>query len=203
MDRRLKCGTCKRAVTTCPGHFGSISLNFPVLHPGYIDTVLKILRCVCFFCSELLFVEKDKLALRKIKDRRARLAAAAALGKAKRVCPACAGSQPCYSRNGLSIKCDWSKVTFSDADEAQYCQRPFTATEAHLILRQMTDDACALLCFTSRTSRPECFVLTMLVVPPPIIRPSITSGASADAPPSPRAAARAARTTSPPSSATS
>jgi len=52
VDRRVKCGTCKRSVTTCPGHFGSINLNFPVLHPGFLDLILKILRCVCFFCSE-------------------------------------------------------------------------------------------------------------------------------------------------------
>ena len=81
MDRRLKCGTCKRSLQTCPGHFGSINLNFPVLHPGFIDIVLKILRCVCFFCSELLLLEKDQQALKKIRDRKQRLSAAMTLGK--------------------------------------------------------------------------------------------------------------------------
>ena len=145
-----------------------------MLHPGFIDVVLKILRCACFFCSELLLTEKDKHSLRKNKDRRQRLAAAAAAGKSKRTCLACGGSQPVYSRQGLNIRCDWSKVTFTDPEEAQYCQRAFTATEVRLILQQMSDDACTLLALNVKTSRPENFVMTMLVVPPPIVRPSIT-----------------------------
>ena len=174
VDRRLKCGTCKRSLQTCPGHFGSINLNFPVLHPGFIDIVLKILRCVCFFCSELLLVEKDKQALRKVRDRKQRLSAAMALGKTKKQCPACAGHQPMFSRQSLSIKCDWSKVTFTDPDEAQYCQRPFTAAEIRLILMHVSNDTCTLLSLNPQSSRPESLVLTMLVVPPPITRPSIT-----------------------------
>jgi len=174
VDRRLKCGTCKRSVTTCPGHFGSINLNFPVLHPGFIDTVLKIIRCVCFFCSELLLTDKDKQNIQRVRDRKQRLSAAAAAAKGKKICPACAGAQPLYSRQSLSIKCDWSKVTFSDPEEAQYCQRPFTAAEIRLILRHISDETFTLLSLNPRASRPESFVLTMLVVPPPIIRPSIT-----------------------------
>ena len=174
VDRRVKCGSCKRSVITCPGHFGSINLNFPVLHPGFIDMALKILRCICFFCSEITLTDKDKRVLRKNKDRKSRLAVASTLGKAKRVCLVCGGKQPTYSRASLSIRCDWSKVAFDDPEEALYCQRPFTASEVRLILRHMTDDACALLALNPRTSRPENLVLTLLVVPPPIIRPSIT-----------------------------
>lgn len=161
-------------MTTCPGHFGSINLNFPVLHPGFIDTVLKIIRCVCFFCSELLLTDKDKQNIQRVRDRKQRLSAAAAAAKGKKICPACAGVQPLYSRQSLSIKCDWSKVTFSDPEEAQYCQRPFTAAEIRLILRHISDETYTLLSLNPRASRPENFVLTMLVVPPPIIRPSIT-----------------------------
>lgn len=170
----MKCGSCKRSVITCPGHFGSINLNFPVLHPGFIDLVLKILRCVCFFCSEVTLTAKDKQLLRKIKDRKARLAMATTLGKSKKVCLVCGGKQPTYSRLSLSIRCDWSKVVFDDPEEALYCQRPFTASEIRLILRHMSDEACALLALNPRSTRPENFVLTLLVVPPPIVRPSIT-----------------------------
>lgn len=174
VDRRLKCGTCKRPVTTCPGHFGSIALNYPVLHPGFIDIVLKILRCVCFFCSELVLSEKDKATLRKTRDRKQRLSMASTLGKAKKICPACQGNLPQYARAGLNIKCDWSRVTFSDPEEERYCQRPFTAAEIRLILRHMKDDACSLLLLNPKTTRPENLVLTSLIVVPPIIRPSIT-----------------------------
>ena len=174
VDRRVKCGSCKRSVITCPGHFGSINLNFPVLHPGFIDVVLKILRCVCFFCSEVTFTAKDKQVLRKIKDRKARLTMATTLGKTKKICLVCGGKQPTYFRMSLGIRCDWSKVVFDDPEEAMYCQRPFTSAEIRLILRHMSDEACTLLALNPRSTRPENFVLTLLVVPPPIVRPSIT-----------------------------
>ena len=69
VDRRLRCGTCKRSVTNCPGHFGCISLSFPVLHPGYIDFVYKILRSVCFYCSEVLLNEKEAATVYYIDQR--------------------------------------------------------------------------------------------------------------------------------------
>lgn len=41
-------------MTECPGHFGHIELAKPVFHVGYITKIMKVLRCVCFFCSKLL-----------------------------------------------------------------------------------------------------------------------------------------------------
>jgi DNA-directed RNA polymerase II subunit RPB1 len=38
----------------CPGHFGHIELAKPMFHVGFIDKVLRLLRCVCYKCSKLL-----------------------------------------------------------------------------------------------------------------------------------------------------
>lgn len=54
VDKQLKCESCNGNMTECPGHFGHIELAKPVFHIGFITTVLKILRCVCFHCSRLL-----------------------------------------------------------------------------------------------------------------------------------------------------
>jgi len=54
----------------CPGHFGHIELCRPVYHCGFIDEVVRILRCVCFSCSRLLLDEnspKDRECL-KVND---------------------------------------------------------------------------------------------------------------------------------------
>ena len=174
IDRRLKCATCKRSVITCPGHFGVINLNYPVLHPGFIDVILKLVRCVCFFCSEPLLFERDKAALRKIKDRKQRLAAAALSAKMKKTCPACGGKQPQYNKAGLVIKCDWSRVSFDDPEEESFCMRPFTSAEIRLILKHIKDETYHFLMANPRAVRPECLVLTTFVVVPPIVRPSIT-----------------------------
>lgn len=41
-------------MTECCGHFGHIELAKPVFHIGFITKAIKILRCVCFYCSKLL-----------------------------------------------------------------------------------------------------------------------------------------------------
>lgn len=53
VDRQMKCATCSGSMTECPGHFGHLELAKPVFNVGFISTVLKILRSVCFHCSKL------------------------------------------------------------------------------------------------------------------------------------------------------
>lgn len=62
VDRRSKCQTCAGNMTTCPGHFGHIELAKPVFHVGYLTKVVKLLRCVCFYCSRLLI---DPVSMRQ------------------------------------------------------------------------------------------------------------------------------------------
>lgn len=54
VDRMSRCQTCAGNMTECPGHFGHIDLAKPVFHVGFLTKTIKILRCVCFFCSKLL-----------------------------------------------------------------------------------------------------------------------------------------------------
>jgi DNA-directed RNA polymerase II subunit RPB1 len=53
MDRQIPCATCECSYIECPGHFGSISLAQPVYHPGYINYIIKVLRCICADCGRL------------------------------------------------------------------------------------------------------------------------------------------------------
>lgn len=53
-DRYSRCQTCAGNMTECPGHFGHIELAKPVFHVALIQKIIKVLRCVCFYCSKLL-----------------------------------------------------------------------------------------------------------------------------------------------------
>jgi len=57
VDRQLKCATCSGSMNECPGHFGHVELAKPVFNVGFISTVLKILRAVCYHCSRLKIEE--------------------------------------------------------------------------------------------------------------------------------------------------
>ena len=54
VDRMSRCQTCAGNMTECPGHFGHIELAKPVFHIGFMTKTIKLLRCVCFYCSKML-----------------------------------------------------------------------------------------------------------------------------------------------------
>lgn len=173
VDRRLACGTCKSNVNHCPGHAGMINLNYPVVHPSFLEVILKLLKTVCFFCSELLLSEAQIAAVRRTAARKQKLSEAVAFAKNAKACPCCGLPTPVYARQGQAIKCDFSKAKFADPEEKQYCERPFTSAEVRMILTMIRDENCSLLGLNPKVSRPENFVLTVMIVPPPIVRPSV------------------------------
>jgi len=170
-DNRLRCKTCRNDVKLCPGHWGYMRLaGGGYYHPCFIDNVLKTLRCICFWCSALrAHVPGSDKRLRP----RARFTNLSNALKTKRICASCAGPQPQYTRVGMNIKCDWGATEFDDPDEEALARRPFSAMIAHELLRNISDKSVDALGISSTTVRPEAMILTLLLVPPPIIRPSV------------------------------
>ena len=167
-DNKLRCKTCRNNVRVCPGHFGYLELHHPCYHPCHLDSVVKLLRTCCFWCSSLL-VEKVPR-----KRCRPQTALTAISNKAKgNKCPVCEGYQPSYAKNGMYIKADWGSTRFESKEEEEIASRPFTAQTAHQILRDMSDDDVDYCRMDPSSSRPENLILTTLMIPPPIIRPSV------------------------------
>lgn len=59
VDRFSRCQTCAGNMNDCPGHFAHIELAKPVFHIGFFNKTLRVLRCVCFFCSKMLVDKND------------------------------------------------------------------------------------------------------------------------------------------------
>lgn len=53
-NRTSRCQTCAGNMVECPGHFGHLELSKPVFHIGFLNKSIKVIRCVCFYCSKLL-----------------------------------------------------------------------------------------------------------------------------------------------------
>jgi len=49
-----KCETCKQTEWECPGHFGHIKLNIPILHPLFLNHITLLLNIFCKNCYRLL-----------------------------------------------------------------------------------------------------------------------------------------------------
>ena len=59
-DYGFSCDTCQNPKDICPGHMGSIKLNYPVIQPTLRDEVIRWLKIICFECGNILTVhEKD------------------------------------------------------------------------------------------------------------------------------------------------
>ena len=181
-DRRLPCGTCKNDVLSCVGHPGHIDLAAPVYHVSMINIVLKILRCVCFFCSHLLVTPETDTRFQderfKTSDPKDRLGLMVNLCKTRHFCVYCLGPQPKYTqiRSIAQIKTEFrakDAEQFENELEREFVALPFNAALARDILKFISDDDVKLLGINPLFSRPEWLILTVLQVPPPISRPSI------------------------------
>lgn len=179
-DWHMKCSTCNNDVINCPGHIGHINLAKPMYNPGVVQTIVKVLKCVCFFCSALIVPPDDpRLQTERFlhSEGKARLIRIMDLSKNKHQCPHCGGPQPKYTSSGAVVKHEFEEKYFvaceSTDEEREWAVEPLNAEKVMSMLRHISDDDCVMMGMNPEKARPEWMVLTVMVVPPPIIRPSI------------------------------
>lgn len=56
----------------CPGHFGHLKLNLPIIHIGFFKALLNILKCICKNCGNVLLPQSERVLyakkMSKLKD---------------------------------------------------------------------------------------------------------------------------------------
>ncbi|KAG1660851.1 DNA-directed RNA polymerase II subunit RPB1 [Nymphon striatum] len=206
IDRNTRCQTCAGNMTECPGHFGHIELAKPVFHIGFLaKKTIKILRCVCFYCSKLLVSStnhKMKEIISKTKGQpRKRLAHVYDLCKGRNICEGgdemdtkmegrdpipddepkkqghggCGRYQPKIKRSGLELVAEWKHVN----DDSQEKKLNLTAERVWEIFKHITDEECNIMGMDPKYSRPDWMVITVLPVPPLAVRPAVVMFGSA------------------------
>uniref|UniRef100_H2Z9D9 DNA-directed RNA polymerase subunit n=1 Tax=Ciona savignyi TaxID=51511 RepID=H2Z9D9_CIOSA len=181
VDRMSRCQTCASNMTDCPGHFGHIELARPVFHVGFLTKTIKILRCVCYYCSRLL-VEKGNPKIRQIMAKskgqpRKRLAHVYELrggdGQHLRLGHGgCGRYQPKIRRNGMELVAEWKHVN----EDSQEKKIVVSAERVHEIFKRISDEESDILGMDPRFARPEWMINTVIPVPPLCVRPSVTMG---------------------------
>ncbi|CAF2861687.1 unnamed protein product [Rotaria sp. Silwood2] len=184
-----KCLTCAGSYMECPGHFGHIELIKPVYNVAFLSKILKILRCVCFYCSKLLVNPNDPKIIDIIKktegNYRRRLAYIVDACRRQEICQeiknendvtikysdGCGRKQPTYRQSGLELTIEW-KQTLNENEETKL---KLSAAQVLEIFRKISDSVCEILGMNPQQTRPDWMILTVLPVPPICIRPSILS----------------------------
>ncbi|KAF8444250.1 DNA-directed RNA polymerase II, largest subunit [Kalaharituber pfeilii] len=199
IDRSFKCATCDENMAECPGHFGHIELAKPVFHVGFINKIKKVLECVCFNCGKVLVDESNPqfaYAMR-CRDPKMRFNQVWKICKPKMVCEndsepkdestdpnakkpiphgGCGNHQPTIRREGLKLLGTW-KVPKDEQEEGgaqQPDKRVITPQEVLNIFKHISDEDIRKLGLNEDYARPEWMILTVLAVPPPPVRPSIS-----------------------------
>jgi len=169
----LRCKTCGQRVGKdgCPGHFGHIELAMPVIHVGFVKTILSILRSTCRGCGKYLFSDEKRNELlkehRKLKELGQNTSSFAKdvvkLANMAEKCPHC-------GRENLDVELD-KPTTFREEGHKM------TPSEVREWLEKVSETLGSdliLLDINPEVARPEWMVLTVLPVPPVCTRPSIT-----------------------------
>jgi len=206
IDRLSRCQTCTGNITECPGHFGHIELAKPVFHCGFLNRTVKILRCVCFYCSKLLVSLSNPKMKEAIQDSRGnprrRMALIYDLCKAKNICEG--GEEPEIKKDA-----DWRDDFDNDSkklghggcgryqpsikrsgldlyaewkhlnDDSQEKKIQLTAERVYEIFRNISDEEVSILGMDPKYARPDWMIITILPVPPLSVRPAVVMFGSA------------------------
>jgi DNA-directed RNA polymerase II subunit RPB1 len=182
------CRSCGHNNHKCPGHFGHFVLARPVYYTQFFKLVMKVLRCVCFKCAKLL-IDKERYAhiLKARGEFRWKLALEAASGKTR--CgedteDGCGSRQPSkYKEEPVhKIFAEWKSLEIPEGmekpegydEETNTLVMPLEPEYVHRLLRRITDEDCEFLGFSRHWCRPDWMMCSVLPVPPPQVRPSVT-----------------------------
>ena len=148
----VRCRTCGGTLKECLGHPGSIELARAVIHVKYVSIIELFLRRYCEACGKILLSDED-VKKYKIGERVKK-------AKDQKKCPHCGVEQ--------------EKIKIEKPTTFQAGKRRLFPSEIRERLSRITDEQIKLLGVNPKTCRPEWGVLTLLLVPPVTVRPSIT-----------------------------
>ncbi|KAI5781822.1 DNA-directed RNA polymerase II subunit [Geopyxis carbonaria] len=202
IDRSFKCMTCDEGMTVCPGHFGHIELSKPVFHVGFLTKIKKVLETVCFNCGKIKLDENNDAFVRacNIREPKSRFNAVWRLCKAKNICESdmtdeettattdkekeeaknrvphggCGNKQPIVRKEGLKLWGTWKADKDSQDENPQPEKKQLTPEMVLTVLKHISDEDIQKMGLSKDYARPEWMIITVLPVPPPPVRPSIS-----------------------------
>ena len=119
-DSSSSCDTCGMYAPKCPGHFGHIMFNVPIIHPLYYHHVNLLLKCFCIECNRFL-LQKDQIALAGLDEYKGEDRFKQILKKIEKVSFCCQLTNK-VDKNGNHKICGKEKlpIKFSSADNSYF-----------------------------------------------------------------------------------
>lgn len=183
IDSTIICDTCNQNAINCPGHFGHIELNEPIVHPLYYKRVMSFLNCFCKKCYRLL-ITKEQIYLTGLNRFKGERRFSKILEKIEKVDICC---QPTgeNDEDGTPNICgkDQPHITFNASDSSysmvyQEGKKNKTSIilnteEINKMFDNIIDEDVELMGFDPALTHPRNFIITFLPVCPPCDRPYV------------------------------
>tara|TARA_B110000444_G_scaffold100655_1_gene95199 strand:+ start:114 stop:4604 length:4491 start_codon:yes stop_codon:yes gene_type:complete len=182
LDPGLICPTDGQNYMKTPGYFGHIELARPVFYIQYIETIKKILRCICIKCSKLkICKEKYKFVLKYPSKKRWDYIFKIAqkirrCGEDHEYGCGCKQPKKIYKQDLASIFAEWEESDGVIDDTGNNPSKPtirLMPEDVLKIFKRVSDEDVNFMGFSSTWSRPDWFICQVLAVPPPAVRPSV------------------------------
>ena len=176
------CPTDGLTSTESPGYFAHLELATTLFSMHHIKNILKVCKSTCFACSRLLFSKSQHQHMLEMTPQE-RTEYAYNLCKKIRRCgvqneDGCGCKQPDkYELKSIaSLFAVWEKVAIVNAEGKKENVKKIVRLYPEMVLKQfkrITDEDMVFLGYHPVWSKPEWFLLTVLPVAPPAVRPSV------------------------------
>ncbi len=152
IDPGVRCRTCGGTLKECLGHPGYIELARPVVHLKYAPQIDTLLRGCCDICGKILLTQEDAKKY-PLKERIKKT-------KAAKKCPHCGVEK--------------EKIKIEKPTSFYVGKKRLFPNEIRERLERIPDEDLKYFAMDTKAFRPERAILTLMLVPPVTIRPSIT-----------------------------
>lgn len=171
LDDGLICPTDGLTNMLCPGYFGHITLAKPVFYMQFIDTIFKVLKCICFRCSKLKISKTKHRALLNLPAHE-RFATVYQLASTIKRCGQVTDEGCCSKQPDSIVRGDLGRIT-ATWNGPPVKLHVFTPEVVLRCFRRISDEDVFFLGLNPTWSRPDWMICQVLAVPPPAVRPSV------------------------------
>ena len=179
LESGIICPTDGHNFINTPGYFGHINLAKPVFYIQYLQTIIKILKCVCIKCSKLL-IDKEKYSYLTNHSNDERWNNVFSLCNKIKRCGedtnnGCGCKQPYkIKKEGLAtIIAEWDSIDNMSEEDKSKLTLKLSPELVLKIFKRISNEDVNFMGFSSIWSRPDWMVCQTMAIPPPAIRPSV------------------------------
>lgn len=169
VENNKMCATCKQDCKDCPGHYGHISLNTPIIHPLYYKQVVLLLRCFCFHCHKFV-LDRDHIALDGILKYKKEHRFFKILEKIEKIDECFHCNEPIHK---IKLVSNENKTYICMTKRSE--EIVLSDQDVKNVFENISDDDISLIGFDPTKIKPINLIITSLVVLPPISRPPVVT----------------------------